>query len=381
MTFLFVFFTIWGFKISVLDLSILVPLIILIIKGHYQIPPKALFLSIIGLSIIAYQIIIQVVYTNFDFVAVGRLIRALLNLVFIGMFLHNMANNKMKDVYHCLILVLLCNSILVIVSAFVVDISYYLSFLTGNDRYKLLRSSGLASGFDFAGFGALAGLILVYFNPFKSISFYKQLAFYLLFIVSTLFMSRVSMALGIAIGGWAIASLPFNREVPKALKLIIIITVAPLAYLVIDYFILIVKVTYGLAEVSNTIVERYASQSKGALGWEYMFFLPSTLNEIVWGTGQETLESDVGYIKDIFRFGIVGVLVVLIFHILPFIVSEPNKPLKRISICILGLLILLSFKNNYFLARTSFPIFIFTIMLFLNYKVRNETTLLNSIRE
>jgi hypothetical protein len=97
-----------------------------------------------------------------------------------------------------------------------------------------------------------------------------------------------------------------------------------------------------------------------------MFFLPDGDLAKFFGTGVEELNTDVGYIKDIFRYGFVGLAFSILIYLYMFLVGTSNlqRTSGRIHYVMLQLvfflIIVLTLKNNYFFTRAVFP---FTLLM------------------
>lgn len=384
---LFVFFSIYGFKVfGFIDLSILIPLGIafIFLNKKNKLPKELLFVFILILTLALYQIVIQFVNGNFEVTAVGRIVRSALNVLIISIYFFSFSSAE--RLYNLVISVIIFNGCVVIASALYTPISSFLEPLTGNDAWKFLRSSGFASGFDFAGFCNLIALSMLIYYPYKN-RFRDLFLGSLILLISSFLISRVTMPFALVLFFLFLLRNLIQGRVGLFGKIGLLLFSGPIILGAAYYLFLILSVTYGFDSVTVPaevdVVSRFAAQKSGALGWESMFFLPESDINILIGTGAETLGSDVGYIKDIYRFGLLGIFLTFCVYLYVFIVAHNNAQAvatKLLVICIF-FTVLLSFKNNYFLSRTSFPILIFILVFsFLSRATSNDKKNIMSIK-
>ena len=100
-----------------------------------------------------------------------------------------------------------------------------------------------------------------------------------------------------------------------------------------------------------------------------MLFLPDSSFEIIFGTGAETFYSDIGYIKDIYRYGIIGLTISILTYVLLLNLAVnklglliSNRNLKHFIIIIFFLIFILTLKNNYIFTRGIFPFFMLIVV-------------------
>jgi len=371
MSFIFVFFFLFGIKIACLDLSVFVPLFILFLATRNSIKFNKQVLSVAFLIAILmiYQNVLQLFLQTFDFDSLLRLFRAVMVCIMVAVIVGSApfsSNQILSSIFYSILFQAICIDI----AAFVEPINNLLSFLSGNNRVRVLRASGFLAGFDIAGLFCIIGSLMLSLKIYTHRSNLILLIFHIIFGLGSFFTSRVSMVLFILVFALVNSTMLFNSKKNVLYKVFIFIV---LSFFIIfiswKYIVPIVAVTFslGLINVSDDlcleIVSRHAVQPdvNKFLLWPNMFFLPDSVWGLVFGTGVNVMDSDVGYVKDIFRYGLVGVI--YSFAIYFYIYNLANSVLKRCEIryylifltIIFSMVFLLTFKNNYFFTRGIFP--------------------------
>ncbi len=374
--FVLIFSLIFAPKIGLVDLSIVISGFCLVLLAPFQAKfhvDKRLFLAgIIVLFLSFYQIFITVIFLENDFLSVFRLIRAA--MVAFLMALAGVVAARMRiDLIRILFYAILIHSALIVLAANSIALNEMLGYISGNDRIRPYRASGLMAGFDMAGFISIIGLLLLAFNAVK-IDLKAKFIFLFLLLLSCYFTSRVSMVLGLLVVGGFIFHMIKNRNYPFFYRFVFFVFSSVLLYFYLLPIINIFEVTFNLGlvdvdqELVDEIVANHARQHSDRFLWEHMLFLPNSLSGIIFGVGYNPLKSDVGYVKELFRYGLVGMLVMLSVHLFLIFSTLGNAGATRLEVkykyfigFVFVLMLTLSWKNNYFFTRGIWPIFLILV--------------------
>lgn len=377
--FVFVFFSIFGVKITYIDLAIIAPssivILYLMIRRSTKFDRRLLITAgLIGILLI-YQTTIQFLYQNFDYLSLLRLFRAILSCVLFSIMIGSnlfSRNQILNSVFYSLLL----HVILINAAAIFDPLNYFLVTFSGNDRIKPFRASGFLAGFDIAGLLCLLGLVMLLLKTYVPKSSLKLIIFYSAFVFGCFFTSRVSMALVVIFFVFFFISNLFDRNTKFCHKFLFAPILAFFGYIFIaEYFIPIVEVTFSLGafDVSDAlrdeILSRHAAQSTDAFLWSDMLYLPKGFSAIFFGTGIDELASDIGYVKDIFRYGLVGLgFSFFVYYYMycigrdSLILPSGRRYLSMLRIVFI-LIFVLTFKNNYFFTRAIFPALLFLVCI------------------
>ena len=98
-----------------------------------------------------------------------------------------------------------------------------------------------------------------------------------------------------------------------------------------------------------------------------MFFFPETPFELMFGTGRDVLDTDVGYIKIIFMYGVVGLLMAFIFYIKILRQTYLNYNNKKSIIFICAIFLIFNIKGLFLFSRSVHEI-LFLFYIYVNIK-------------
>ena len=391
--FLFTLSFLFGPKIAFVDLSILMPISILLLLGKTSLALKYSKKILLAAGLIAlllvYQAIIQVLYQVNELEPLLRLIRAALVCVVAAMVVGESSFSS-KQLINALFYSLLFHAILIDIAAMIDPLNELLSIVSGNDRWKPLRSSGLLAGFDIAGLLCIIGALMLALKIFDCKSNLALYFYFFIFALAGFFTSRVSIALFSILIVLATFIKLFKSNLNVYLKYFIFSAIFTFfSYITYYYLLPIIEVTFslGLIDVSDEllfqIISRHAVQTDSQFLWSDMFFLPGTISGILFGIGVDALNSDVGYIKDIFRYGLLGTIFSYIVYyylykmsVARFRIFKSSNYLIFVNM-IFSLSFILSLKNSYFFTRGIFPIIILLVCISLiDFQDSDETPLL-----
>lgn len=371
LTFIFLFFLIFGWKIKYFDLAVFIPFMLLpfVVKRVSVSFSFCVFFLLLSVLFV-YQMAVQVFNDSFDVEPLGRILRSLFVVFIIGFFCSPLDCSDLIKVLRVLIVVIMVHAIFIIITAFSLPLAELTSNLSGNERFRWMRSSGLLAGFDIAGFITVVGIMLLTSRvSFFSDGIGKFFGVVVLFLAACL-ASRVTMMLAGILFFLYIGRLVFFGNMGRGSKAFVLFVAMFLCYFVFTWFLKVLDVTFslGLVDVSSSEVEVitsiFSAQKEGDFLWAYMFFLPDDLLGVFFGVGSEPGNSDVGYVREIFRYGVVGLLFVIVAHLLflLFCFSSKRKYFSslefKLAFVFLLFILVLTFKNNYLLVRGVFPCFV-----------------------
>lgn len=307
-----------------------------------------MILYILGLSLFSN--------TDLDYIFLFKFVRSLFALLCISNLIEfgKIGTDKIRNV---VVNVLLVHALVVVVeSLFWIDLQNILRPLSGFDRYPgFFRATGFTNGYDFAGLICIFGLILSYVNNFSP---YKII----IFVVATLLTSRMNM---IVLEIVLLYLILFVHNENRFNKMFLIIFLVMSIFPVLGVFLFTTKNEDNMivnmllqndsfAKASNQFVYYYASSEiESSLNTHYNFSRLTDL-QFIFGSLQSA-EQDPGYTQYIYKVGLVGVFVVLVFYVrilvqsLKLIKKEKKDALAVVLISILC--VVMSVKNSYLLAR------------------------------
>jgi hypothetical protein len=365
--FLFVFFSVFGMKIGFVDFAVVAPIVLLPLlarEGRTSIYhwTNKIYFGLLLLSIILSCS--QIINDNFILYDNLRFVRAFLAVVLITLALNG---ESAQDILKVLFYVLLSHCVILIVSANIFELNALTSILSGNERFRHGRSSGLLAGYDIAGILSLFALAMIAFDVIYIRPFLRFL-FYGIILSSIFYTSRVSMAFALCITFVWIGRIVLGKQYGMLYKLSFVCLSILSLFVLLRRFLIIIDVTFNLGlhqfysgDYAESVTSVHAAQKEDSFLWSDMFVLPDTLGGAIWGTGADIISSDVGYIKEIFRYGFVGLAISVAVHYV--VVIKPARLLTERNMrffyyFVFVLIIMLSLKNNYFFTRGVWPVYI-----------------------
>ena len=247
------------------------------------------------------------------------------------------------------------HSIIVIVFAFNPDISAVVSEALDYKDTRFLRSTGIVAGYDMAGLISIIGLFIF---AFKQANNKTDFLLALVLLLSCLLSSRVSMVIGTAIFAYMALKITKSSNLGFFAKTSMFSIGFSISLIAVFIAFNAVLISLGFESFfeKESFDKVYAMGTADSL--KDMYFLPPNDIALIFGLGVKP-GSDVGYVREFYKYGILGFFIVVSIYIFIFITSlKFLKNEKESVLIILFLLILtfiLSFKNNYFLTRVSLP--------------------------
>ena len=381
--FIIFFSLLFGPKYNLIDTSIILPIIFYPLTGraYYKLPRIYYKIFIMVIVLTAYQLIIQLLTENFDFESVGRLIRAILTIIITGFIFGSCSESDKIIFFKILIYAIVLHAILIIIAANFYQINKVLSLISGNYANKEHRTSGLLAGFDIAGYLSILCMAMILVDIHQSNSYVTRYIFMLILLLSCYYTSRISAVIGISI--FFIFTVQFikNSTISLFYRFFIGVFVSFILYRLIFLIMLTLDVTLslGLFDVDDSVYHDILSTHAAVNDetyWTSMVIYPKSDFELLFGTGADFSESDIGYIKGIHRYGLLG-LVFSIFIYLYFVIKNmSNQPSlfsaqSKLTIFIFILTLTLTFKNNYIFVRGAFPAFLIIISTITSFSKKN----------
>ncbi|QDL39140.1 hypothetical protein [Rhodoferax sediminis] len=370
--FIFIFIFLFGIKVEYFDSSIFVPLIIvfMISGGVIKLDGRSIMVAVMISILLIYQTIIQLIGSTSDLDSILRLLRASLTCVIMAIFIGSVPFSA-AQILRTLFFALLVHAILIISATMVESINISLSHFSGNERILPAKSSGLLAGYDIAGLFCVIGCLMLSFKIYRPRGIFTFIVFNIIFGLGCFFTSRLSIALFVMF----FVSINFLNLIKSKIKIlskvmIFVVSFVIIGFILFKYIVPIIDVTFSLDlvpvsdDLYNKIVSNNAVQSPDQFLWAYMFFLPNDIFSSIFGTGVEALQSDVGYVKDIFRYGFIGVLYSLFIYGYLYcrarvaLALPKSENYSKFLAVVFILILVMTFKNNYIFTRGMFPLIV-----------------------
>src|SRR5450830_59045 len=371
--FIFCVFLMFGPKIGMFDLSVAVSAFLLtfMLGSDIGLTKNFAWASLLLVALLSYQVIVQILNQNIQFEPLGRLLRALLTTVIIGLVVSGGRGDVSGKLIRGVLYALLAHSVLVNAAALYFPLNLLCSAISGNTRIQELRASGLFAGFDIAGYAALIGMAIILFKVAGIKRQLFEFVMLLIFMATCFFTSRVSLALGGIMLVVYVLKFIRNSNLSIYYRAAALLVFSVVGVIVAYKGFELMDVTFSLGvldidqEVRDDIVSRHAAQDPDSFLWADMFFLPNSFAQTIFGVGSDAVESDVGYVNEIFRYGVVGLIATVVFH-LRFATRDLQmkkirhfrRPVEKLSLFILVTIVSLTFKYNYLLVRVIYPVFL-----------------------
>ena len=390
--FVYIFFVFFGPKIGrYIDTSIIASILMILVSAFkndhkIRIPryTRSLVLSII--LIVLYTVFVSVYNSYFDITFYGRMIRSAFSVVGISALALDNKDIDVEELNEIIIWALFIHAAIVLVSATVyVNLQYMLRSFNGyNKTIRMFRSTGLMMGFDMSGLLCNLGLVLVMCK--KRLNFFQ----FAVFALATLFTSRFSILFLVVITLIYIIVNLRNSE-SRGKKTLLLGIGIPSAIFGIVLLIITTRSFYSARSGISNLFPRFYNLAlrvnRAYNVTDSLEFAESNHFSIsddgflaAFGTGVYG-GADPGYTRFINCIGIVGLALVIIWHIYAICNSVNsnliNKRLKYnrafIVFSIAMVLIGLSFKNSYFFTGTFFEFMMLQLFMFKFSNQYNET--------
>jgi hypothetical protein len=333
----------------------------------------------IVLLLLLYSLLIYLLYQESSFYII-KFFKSSIIAITIPLFIYNYPLNylyKLKILRNVLIL----NALVIFIQILLpTSQPLFASIYLFNKRFSSIRSFGLTTGFDSAGFYSIIGM-LISFHLLQKNKRKVDIFLILLFITSVLLTSRTSMIIGIAL--FTLYQFKIILGAEKRIKIPFIITLIPQSFI----FVLIFKIVYTtiiLKDVSYVfninLSQQFALTSLDDIANSH-FFLPEKPIDTIFGMGMNP-KADNGYVKTIFFIGVLGLgLFATTYLYLPFYLlsrnDKKNNNITKLFLLIILLQFVFNFKNLYFFSRGFYDIVLILFCISLEEIIYNNKIGLN----
>lgn len=377
-----IFSTLFLQKIGFIDLKSIVMIIFLVLSlmprnGMYRrlVIDKRLLGIVFSIVCLMFIFIINSFFNiNLYYTILFRYIRCLLSIVAIYSYFR-LKKFSIEEFVDSFTIVLLLHACAIILSVIFPEIRSYIDIISGYSKKILpLRSSGLVSGYDFAGYYLNIGIIIRIVYDLRNNRKIVNIKTIIL-VVAVLFTSRVNTIILIIIICSVLIWAFFKGKISSGLSLLIIIPIvivgSVFSILTIETFEpikneLISKYDW-IATLDKTINLTYSDGSfDDAISSHYN--ISDEIN-IVIGNGIQA-NRDPGIIKTIYEGGILALIVKFISYFYVFLYCWKRK--RGSIVCLISCLnimltTIMEFKLQFYFSTGAFEVFIMLFILsFLN---------------
>ncbi|QHE53727.1 hypothetical protein [Pontibacillus sp. HMF3514] len=272
-----------------------------------------------------YALLIIAFTNSYDYFEVLRSFRAAIMYFIIYFFIYSW-NISGRIFIKVIENILLIHAITILIAIVFPEFEAIIQFISSFEKVNLpLRSTGLVSSYEGAGFLCLTGIILNSFNVYyknKKLLNYKSF----IFIISVLFTSRTSITVLCILILIMFVYAVISGKVKSSLN--VLKYVAPLAVISLSFLILTTNIG---SEYRNEIYkylpklyyffeyfdDSYTDYGKHTRAVERHIEIGDDINTInlVFGSGTRIESKDPGYIKIIYSTGIIGVIISLYIYL------------------------------------------------------------------
>ena len=361
--FLVVFFSLFSFPLSIcLGVELAVCLSMLPASSQTAYGNKTIRNIIISAILLGvYTLFICIINTSDSLYAIGKPLRFIFTLVIFAYLSTRFAKYNIKEIVSALVLAVLIHLAFVYLEFFIPSLKTVIISYLDTEKEDIinlpLRAFGLCSSFDGAGLVlcVLQALLWMLTLQKKSALLFSLC---LLSYVGCFMVSRTSML------------------VSTIFMILILISFAKnnkkfLFFFIVPVFIIAGFYVYDLAKdiLSDNIIEQsYRMESSEKLTGE-MLYLPDSVFGTLFGTGDRSEFSDIGYINQIFMVGIWGVLWILSIYYQTYIaVRRMRYQYKYESwflIIMLVLLLAFNYKLSFLYSRSVSDVYFLLVFIML----------------
>ncbi len=364
----------------------------------FKLPVIAIRISIFLFVMMIYALFNSLINHSGDYFEVLRFGRCIASTLFLGIMIgqYELSPNYVIRLIKYMFVI---HAISVIACVFIPGLNELLVPISNHTKaFHSIRSSGLVSGEDAAGYLCSIGLIIEVFDRISNNKRPFSLVF-LVFVVSSVFTSRVAMIIIATIICVTYVYLMKEKRISHASSLLIILV--PMAILAGALFIITTpfasSIRMKLFEMFPAVNRLYQITAGSYLDYSrytsavyrHISVTDLTLAEIIFGIGiKSSVVQDPGYIKTIYSIGIIGLVAECAFHISlvgkAIKLSSENveyKGVAQIFSLIVLFTLLWEFKYSFLFSSTFFEAIILIYISLVYYEKHNKADLdtLNSI--
>ena len=356
-----IYLIVFGPRIGgIIDLSVLTSGILLLFvlgKGQISLQTKKIS-TIVLLLIIDVFLVSSLSDEGIDLLFLLKFIRVLLALLCISIYV-DLDVFAPDTIRNSLINVLLTHAIVIIIGSTIwpefQNILKPLSCFERNPTY--FRSTGLTNGYDFAGVLCVFGLLITFFSKTEYLKTFKVF----LFVAAAVLTSRMNMILTEATIFYLLIFPKGQKKVKLILFILFILSLFPILGIFLfttqnqdNLIVQQLLKNYFFAKISTNLVYYYATSSLDNSLSEHFDFGSLTNIQFWFGSMQDS-KLDPGYTQYIYRVGVFGACICLLFYISiilhSFKIKQASKQDTAIVVSICLMCITMSVKNSYLLAR------------------------------
>lgn len=368
------FFVIYGFSISGIDLKypiiIVCFMLVLLISRKIFFPKYVQIMLMFFCGMAVYAVLMSVINSTSDYFETMRFVRCAITTVLIMQIIYafNMTPEKMFSVLKILLVLNAVSVILGIIwpqfKEIIMPISQYYK------TFSPYRSSGLFDGEDVAGFFCNVGLIMETMertynrkSPLTLLS--------IVFLLATVFTARFSMLIAVIVLFFDFCILIKQKNYKHLMGLIIIL--APIATIMVVMWVMttgfgmqyrhILTAKYSfLGPLFNKLTTAYLDYGtfSSSLQKHIMVTDLSPL-EYLFGAGYRLMvKQDVGYIKSLYSVGLVGIALEVGFYLRTIkkcrtFCNQPQYIIASYKIIVMMMMIM-EIKNSFLFASGTFEV-------------------------
>ena len=366
---IFIFSILFLPKIGLIDLKMIASIIFLGISlardKRLVLEGKMVFsVLIIGLLIVLF--IVNSLLNDTDYLILMRYIRCLLSVVCVSNYIRTKKTTD-NEVVQAVSIVIALHAIAIIVSVLFPASRPAIEFISRyNKKYLSLRSTGLLSGYDFAGmFLNSAFTLRIIYNVKEKNKIFDTYCY--LYIIATIFTSRLNTLLLMVEVVVVVLYMLKTQRISSSVSLIIIIPImlagSVFSILTIQAFasikVQLVQHYQWIAKLDRTINLTYSDSSVLYDIIESHYDIAPEINRII-GNGI-TVNKDPGIIKTIYEGGCVAVVLKFLFYLDIFTYSLRRKRAQYIYVFLLIYILLntiYEFKLQFYFATGAFELLI-----------------------
>lgn len=361
--FLVVFFNLYSFPLSIcLGVELAVCFFMLPAPSRATYGNKTIRNIIISAILLGvYTLFICLINTSDSLYAIGKPLRFVFTLVIFAYLSTRFARYSIKEIVMALVLALLIHLVFVYLEFFIPSLKTVIISYLDTEKEDIinlpLRAFGFCSSFDGAGLVlcVLQALLWMLSLQKKSALLFS---FCLLSYVGCFLVSRTSMLVSTMFMVLIIISFAKNNK-------------KFLFFFIVPAFIIAGLYVYDLAKdiLSDNIIEQsYRMESSEKLTGE-MLYLPDSVFGTLFGTGDRSELSDIGYVNQIFMVGVFGLLWILSIYYQTYIaVRRMRYQYKYESwflIIMLVLLLAFNYKLSFLYSRSVSDVYFLLVFIML----------------
>ena len=313
----------------------------------------------------------------------------LCSLIFVYIFLK--FDISFKNLILYLQIIIFIQALFVILYFFSLDFkNWTLDFIpaSGNlDPRVDFRSRGLMNGASATGalmisLGLISTAYLVVVSELKKFNFFYLSISFLLILTAIFFIGRTGFLIVPFVGLYLLVLFIYKKEFRNNIK---IFTTYLFGYLIIGLIFLLILSYLNLFSIDltkfNTVLNWVTNEinfKNGSVEVKTLtilsshWFIPDDIKTLLFGNpssfDEERISSDIGFIRILYGFGLIGSIIFYGFFIYIFLkmIKKLNKIEEKLIIIILAILFIITEIKEPFLFKVSINSFILLLFLFIN---------------